>query len=75
MTEGRKVHDLVQRLGFLPTSRMVRTCAKAMKFANSTWISLPRGTPSWRRDPRVCLGTDRASKMTLYDVESERGED
>jgi hypothetical protein len=33
------------------------------------------GTPSGRRDPRVCLGVGRPPKMPLVDVEPKRGED
>jgi hypothetical protein len=29
------------------------------KIAGGAWISLPRGTPSGRRDPRSCLGSGR----------------
>jgi hypothetical protein len=29
------------------------------KTADDAWISLPGGTPSGRRDPRWCLGSDR----------------
>jgi hypothetical protein len=54
---------------------LYRACAEAMEFTNSTWISLPRGTSSGRRDPRVCLGIDRTTKTPLNDVEPERGED
>jgi hypothetical protein len=53
----------------------LRECAGAAAFANSTWISLSRGTPSKRRDPSVCLGIGRPPKAPLYDVEPERGED
>jgi hypothetical protein len=53
---------------------MVRACAEAAEFVNITWISLPGGTPSGMRDPRVCLGTDSIPKMSLDDVEPKRGE-
>jgi hypothetical protein len=33
------------------------------------------GTPSGRRDPRVCLEIDKPPKTSLNDVELERGED
>jgi hypothetical protein len=36
---------------------------------------LPGGTPSERRDRRVCLGVGRPPKMPLVDVEPKRGED
>jgi hypothetical protein len=42
-----------------PTGRTVRACAGAAKVAGDAWISLPGGTPSGRRDPRSCLGSDR----------------
>jgi hypothetical protein len=35
----------------LRRSRTVHACTGAAAFANSTWILLPRGTPSGRRDP------------------------
>jgi hypothetical protein len=31
------------------------------KIAGGAWISLPRGTPSGRRDPRSCLGSGRST--------------
>jgi hypothetical protein len=39
------------------TSRTVRTYAGEEKVTGSAWISLPRGIPSSRRDPRCCLGS------------------
>jgi hypothetical protein len=36
---------------------------------------LPGGTPSGRRDHRVCLGIGRPPKTSLVDVELKRGED
>jgi hypothetical protein len=36
---------------------------------------LPGGTPSGRRDHRVCLGIGRPPKTPLVDVEPKRGED
>jgi hypothetical protein len=36
---------------------------------------LPGGTPSGRRDPRVCRVVGRRPKMPLVDVELKRGED
>jgi hypothetical protein len=35
---------------------------------------LPGGTPSGRRDPRVCLGVGRPPKTPLVDVEPKRDE-
>jgi hypothetical protein len=35
----------------------------------------PRGTPSERRDIRVCLGIGKLSKTSPNDVESKRDED
>jgi hypothetical protein len=58
-----------------PGGQTVRVCVGAATFTNSTWISLPGGTPSGRRYPRVCLGIGRSSKTALDDVESKRGED
>jgi hypothetical protein len=53
----------------------VRVCAGAVEFADDVWISLPRGTPTGRRDPRVCLGISRPPKTPLNDIEPKRGED
>jgi hypothetical protein len=39
--------------------------AEAMEFANNPWISLPGGTLSGRRDPRICLGVGRPPKTPL----------
>jgi hypothetical protein len=61
--------------GFCLTSRTVRACAGATEFADVAWISLLGGTPSRRRDPKVCLGINRSPKTPLNDIESERGED
>jgi hypothetical protein len=36
---------------------------------------VPRGTPSRRRDLRMCLGVGRAPKTSLVDVKPKRGED
>lgn len=36
---------------------------------------IPRGTPSERRDIRVCLGIGKLSKTSPNDVESKRDED
>jgi hypothetical protein len=62
-------------LGLCLTSRTVRACAGAKEFVNGTWISLLGGTPSRRREPRLCLGIGRPSKAPLIDVEPERDED
>jgi hypothetical protein len=35
---------------------------------------LPRGIPSGRGDPRVCLSVDRPPKTPLVDIEPNRGE-
>jgi hypothetical protein len=40
---------------FEPGGRTVPACVETTEFADDAWISLPRGTPSERRDPRVCL--------------------
>jgi hypothetical protein len=61
---GQTVRDLAQRLGFLPDEPYgprlgVGWSARAQgrrSSPNSTWISLPGGTPSGRKDPRVVLG-------------------
>jgi hypothetical protein len=72
---GRTICDLAQGRGSCLTSRTVRACAGAAEFAGSVWISLLRGTPSGRRDPRHCLGLGRPPKTCLVDVELKRGED
>jgi hypothetical protein len=55
---------------------IVRVCVGATAFAISTWISLPGGTSSERRDPRVCLGVGKTPKASRDDVESSKiGED
>jgi hypothetical protein len=36
---------------------------------------LPRGTPSGRKDPRVCLSIGTPPKKPLVYVEPKRGED
>jgi hypothetical protein len=60
------------RLGLLPDDRMVRALGPdgprpgagrsartqgRRKIADGAWISLPGGTPSGSRDPRLCLGS------------------
>jgi hypothetical protein len=73
----RTVHDLAQRLRFMLTSRTVRSCAEATKFA-TTPGSRSREGP--RRGGEILgfvfglVGHPRA-KMPLNDVESERCED
>jgi hypothetical protein len=44
-------------------------CVGAAVFANRTSISLPRGTLSETRDPRVCFWIDRPPETPLDDVE------
>jgi hypothetical protein len=54
---------------------MVSVCVEAAKFGNSTWIWLLGGTPSGRRDPRICLRIDIPAETPTDDVESKRGEE
>jgi hypothetical protein len=61
---------------------MVRDLAQRQEFPADEsdgprvhWISLPGGTLSRRRDPRVCHEIGRSPKTPLYDVESKIGED
>jgi hypothetical protein len=54
---------------------MVHACVGTTEFADGAWISLLGGTPSGRRDLRVCLGIGGPPKTPLNNVEPERGED
>jgi hypothetical protein len=58
-----------------PKSRTVRDDAEGRLLCSRPISRLPEGTPSGRRDPRVCLGVGRPSKTSLVDVESKRVED
>jgi hypothetical protein len=55
--------------------RTVRDGAEGHLLRSKPRSRLPGGTPSGRRDPRVCLGVDRPPKAPLVDVEPKRCED
>jgi hypothetical protein len=80
--QGRTVRDLAVGAGFLAPSRTVCACwpddprvCRAGGVRQWHLDLAPRETPSWRRDPRVCLMIDRPPKTPLVDAESWRGED
>jgi hypothetical protein len=56
-------------------ARTVHNGAEGLLLHSRPRSHLPGGTPSGRRDPRVCLGIDRPPKMPLVDVEPKRSED
>jgi hypothetical protein len=56
-------------------ARTVRDGANGLLLHSRPRSCLPGGTPSGRRDRRVCLGIGRPPKMPLVDVEPKRGED
>jgi hypothetical protein len=59
----------------VPGARTVRDGAECLLLRSRPRSHLPEGTPSGRRDPRVCLGVGRPPKTPLVDVEPKRGED
>jgi hypothetical protein len=77
------VHDLDARV--TPSLRtsgrsasrvwMVRNGAKSRILRSRPRSRLPGGTPSERRDPRVCISVGRPPKMPVVDIEPKRGED
>jgi hypothetical protein len=58
-----------------PGARTVRDGAESRLLNNRLRSCLLGGTPSGRRDSRVCLGVGRPPKTPLIDVEPKRGED
>jgi hypothetical protein len=58
-----------------PGARTVHDGAEGLLLHSRPRSCLPGGTPSGRRDLRVCLGVGRRPKMPLVDVEPKRGED
>jgi hypothetical protein len=46
------------RVSCLTAGRSARAQGRR-KIADDAWISLPGGTPSGSRDPRLCLGSGR----------------
>jgi hypothetical protein len=55
-------------------TRTVRDGAEGLLLRSRPRSRLPGGTPSGRRDPRVCLGVGRPFKTSLVNVEPKRGE-
>ena len=53
--------------------RMLHVCAEWRHSPTTSGSRPPGGTPSGRRDPRVCLGIGRPPNTPLDDVESKRG--
>jgi hypothetical protein len=58
-----------------PESRTVRDGAEGLLLRSRSRSRLLEGTPSGRRDCRVCLGVGRPPKMPLVDVEPKRDKD
>jgi hypothetical protein len=52
---------------------MVHDAAEGHLLRSKPGSRLPGGTPSWRRDLRLCLGIDRPDETPLVDVEPKRG--
>jgi hypothetical protein len=55
-------------------ARTVRDGAEGLLLHRRPRSRLPEGTPSRRRDPRVCLGVGKPPKTPLVDIEPKRGE-
>jgi hypothetical protein len=60
---------------YAPGARTIRDDVEGLLLHCRPRSRLPKGTPSGRRDPRVCLSIDRPPKTPLVDIESKRGED
>jgi hypothetical protein len=60
---------------FAHVARTVCDGAEGLLLHSRPRSRLPEGTPSGRRDRRVCLGIDRPPKTPLVDVEPKRSED
>jgi hypothetical protein len=58
-----------------PGARTVRDGADGLLLRNRPRSCLSGGTPSGRRDRRVCLSIGRPPKMPLVNVQPKRGED
>jgi hypothetical protein len=54
---------------------MVRDGTEGRLLCSRPRCRLSGGTPSGRRDPRVCFGVGRPPKAPLVDVKPNRGED
>ena len=73
LCEARTVCDLAQRLGFLlDESDVLRVCRDGEVHRRRLDLA-QGGTPSGRRDPRVCLRIGRPPRTPLNDVEPKRG--
>jgi hypothetical protein len=59
----------------MPGAWTVRDGVERRLFRSRPRSRLSGGTPSGRRDPRVCLGVGRPSKTPLVDVDPKRNED
>jgi hypothetical protein len=59
---------------FTPSARTVRDDAESRLLRSRPRSRLSGGTPSGRRDHRVCLEIGRSPKTSLVDVELKRGE-
>jgi hypothetical protein len=71
-TSGRSAPGLRQSV---PGAQIVRDGAEGHLLCSRPRSRLPGGTPSSRRDPRVCLSIGRPPKTPLVDEEPKRGED
>jgi hypothetical protein len=60
---------------YAPDGQPVRMCAGWRHSLMAPGSCLLGGTPSGRKDHRVCLGIGRSPKTPPDDVESKRGED
>jgi hypothetical protein len=59
----------------VPRTQAVCDAAGGRLLRSGPRSRLPGGTPSGRRDPRLCLGVDRPAKAPQVDVEPKRGKD
>jgi hypothetical protein len=60
---------------FSPVARTTCNGAEGRLIHSRLRSRLSGGTPSRRRDPRVCLTIDRSHKMPLVDIEPKKAED
>jgi hypothetical protein len=74
-TEARTIHDLAQRLRFLPDEPDGPRVRRGDEICQQHLDLAPRRDTVRRRDPRVCLRIGRPPKTPLNEVEPERGED
>jgi hypothetical protein len=57
-----------------PRARTIRDGVEGRLLRSRPRSHLPVGTPSERRDPKVCLGVGRPPNTPLVDIEPKRGE-